>query len=56
MQIFAKILGFLALAATIVPPALFMFKLVSLDTVKWTMLAGTVVWFITAPLWMKPSE
>lgn len=56
MQSFAKILGLLALAATIVPPTLFMFKLMPLDAMKWTMFAATIVWFATAPLWMKTSD
>lgn len=56
MQALAKYLGLLALAATIVPPALFMFKLMPLVTVQWTMLGATLVWFATAPVWMKGSE
>lgn len=56
MQSLAKYLGWLALVGTIVPPALFMFKLMPLDTVKWIMLAATIVWFATAPVWMKGSE
>jgi hypothetical protein len=56
MQSLAKYLGLLALAGTIVPPALFMFKLMSLDTMQWIMLAATFVWFATAPVWMKGSE
>ncbi len=56
MQTFAKYLGLLALAATIVPPALFMCKLMPLDAMKWIMFAATFVWFATAPVWMKGSE
>ena len=56
MQSFAKYLGLLALAGTIVPPALFMFKLMPLAAMQWTMLAATLVWFVTAPVWMKGSE
>lgn len=56
MQALAKYLGLLALAATIVPPALFMFKLMPLAAMQWTMLAATFVWFATAPVWMKGSE
>ena len=56
MKSSAKILGLLALAGTIVPPALFMFKLMPLDAVKWIMLVATLVWFATAPVWMKGSE
>lgn len=56
MSSFAKTLGLLSLAATIVPPLLFMLKLMPLEAVKWIMLAATVVWFATAPLWMKTDE
>jgi hypothetical protein len=56
MQSFAKYLGLLALAATIVPPALFMFKLMPLAAMQWTMLGACIVWFSTAPVWMKGSE
>jgi hypothetical protein len=56
MKSLAKVLGLLALVATILPPALFMFKLMALETVKWTMLAATVVWFVTAPVWMKAGD
>lgn len=56
MRLFARILGLLALAGTIIPPALFMFKLMPLDTVKWIMLAATLAWFITAPVWMRGSD
>jgi len=56
MHRFAKTLGLLALAATIVPPALFMFKVLPLEPMKWIMLAATVVWFATAPLWMKAGD
>lgn len=56
MKTLAKILGLLALVATILPPALFMFKVMALETVKWTMLAATIVWFVTAPVWMKTNE
>jgi len=56
MHRFAKTLGLLALVATIVPPALFMFKVLPLEPMKWIMLAATVVWFATAPLWMKAGD
>lgn len=56
MYSIAKPLGLLALAATILPPVLFMMKLMSLDLMKGIMLAATIVWFVTAPLWMKTDE
>jgi hypothetical protein len=42
MKLFAKIFGPLALVATIVPAARFMFKLMPLGAVKRTMLAAKV--------------
>ncbi len=56
MKPFAKILGLLALAATIVPPCLVAFKMMPLESMKWIMLAATIVWFVTAPIWMKTDE
>ena len=51
-----KLLGLAALAGTIVPPALFMLNIIPLDTVKMVMLASTIVWFATAPFWLKTDE
>lgn len=58
--------GILALAGTIVPPAVFMVQSIaagesgsaslSLDAVKATMLVSTVAWFAAAPFWMKVDE
>lgn len=59
----ASSVGLLALAGTIVPPAVFMLQSIaagpgagpalSLDAVKWIMLASTIAWFAAAPFWMK---
>lgn len=49
-------LGLVALGLVIVPPALFMTRsLTDLDLVKHLMLAGTLLWFGTAPFWMKKT-
>lgn len=48
----AKLISLLALSATIVPSLLAFADIVSLDTVSWAALAGTVVWFIVTPFWM----
>lgn len=63
MKMAATSVGLLALAGTIVPPAVFMLQslaagqggapALSLDTVKWIMLASTIAWFAAAPFWMK---
>ena len=65
-KIAAMWVGILALAGTIVPPAVFMVQSIaagasgspslSLGTVKATMLVSTVAWFTAAPFWMKVDE
>jgi len=52
----AKVLGLLALAGTIVPPVLFLVKSMNEEPMKMIMLVSTVVWFVTAPLWMKGGD
>jgi hypothetical protein len=52
----AKILGLLALAGTIVPPVLFLTKQMGQEPMKLIMLISMVVWFATAPLWMKGGD
>ena len=52
----AKVLGLLALAGTIVPPVLFLMESLSEEPMKMIMLVSTVVWFVTAPLWMKGGD
>ncbi len=49
----AKPIGLLSLVGTIVPPLLFMFQKLDLDSMKNIMLVSCVLWFITAPIWMK---
>ena len=63
MKAAATSVGFLALAGTIVPPAVFMLQSISggpgstpalsLDVVKAVMLFSTIAWFVAAPFWMK---
>jgi hypothetical protein len=53
---FSKVLGLLSLAGTIVPPVLFLTKSLALEPMKLIMLVSMVVWFVTAPLWMKGGD
>ncbi len=53
MNSVAKILAPLALVATILPAVLFLFKALGEGPMKATMLIAAVVWFATAPFWMK---
>ena len=56
MNAIAKVLAPLALVATILPPLLFLFKAISEGPMKVTMLVATIVWFATAPFWMKGGD
>jgi hypothetical protein len=49
----AMILGILALALTVVPPILSAVELLAEPTMKGMMLGGCVLWFVTAPAFMK---
>jgi hypothetical protein len=53
MKTLLKILSRLALGLTIVPAFLFLFNLMSLETVKVIMIIGTVLWIATAPIVQK---
>lgn len=63
LKLVATCVGLLALAGTVVPPAVFMFQSVAaggaesaairLDTVKAIMLASTIAWFAAGPFWMR---
>jgi hypothetical protein len=63
MKAAATSVGLLALAGTIVPPAVFMLQSISggpgstpalsLDVVKAVMFVSTLAWFVAAPFWMK---
>lgn len=56
MQNTLKILGLIALGLTIIPPALFFAGSVTLPTVKWVMAVGCLLWFGTAPFFMKAGS
>lgn len=49
-----RILALLALALVIVPPAAFLLGVLTDESrMKTLMLAGTLLWFVSAPLWQK---
>ena len=48
-----KLAGLVALGLTIVPPALFVGGHIELPLVKWLMAGGCVLWFATAPFFLK---
>jgi len=48
-----KIISVLSLAATLIAPLLFAFKMLGEDPMKAILLLSTVAWFSAAPFWMK---
>ena len=53
MKTIAVAASAIALAGTIVPAGWFMAGRMELDAMKLWMLVSTVVWFVTAPVWLK---
>ena len=53
MKRIALAVSVLALLGIIVPPCLFFSSQLELGTTKQWMLAATVVWFVSTPLWME---
>ncbi len=53
MQKLLKPLGLLALALTLVPPILFATGTLAEGTMKALLLVATVLWFATAPFFLK---
>lgn len=49
----ARAASFLALAATILPALLFATDTLSHEALRSWMLAATILWFATAPVWME---
>ncbi len=52
MRSILQIISLLALIALTLPSVLFLAGRLELDTVKWIMLAATVVWFAVTTPWM----
>jgi hypothetical protein len=48
-----KIISFAGLLLTIIPSFMVFFQGIELDTNKYLMLFGTVLWFGSAPFWMN---
>lgn len=52
MKNLARTTSLLTLGLVIVPCLLFFAGLISLETVKWTALLGSIGWFVATPYWM----
>jgi hypothetical protein len=56
MILVAKIISWISLIALITPAILFLAGRMELDDVKMVMLISTIVWFVTAAMWMWRKE
>ncbi len=56
MVLVAKLISWISLVALIAPAILFLAGRMELDQVKLIMLVSTVVWFVTAAMWMCRKE
>jgi len=52
----AKIISLLVLIALIAPSCMYFMGRMSLDQVKNIMLVSTIVWFVTASVWMWRND
>jgi hypothetical protein len=55
-KIILKLLSFIGLGLTIIPAILVFSAEMDTDTCKQLMFLGTVLWFVTAPLWMNEKD
>jgi hypothetical protein len=55
-RVLFRSVSFVGLGLTLIPSFLVFFGMMDLATHKWWMLAGTVLWFGTAPLWMRKKR
>ena len=56
MRAAARLVSWLALAGTILPPLLFFVDRMDLDQTKLWMLVATVAWFAATPVWMDRDD
>ena len=52
MKIVARLVSFVSLVGTILPPVLYFAGALSLPSTQLWMLIATVGWFIATPIWM----
>ena len=51
-----KIISFIGLLLTLIPSFLVFLKGIELETNKYLMLVGTLLWFGSSPFWMNKSK
>lgn len=56
MKVLLIIMSIIGLGLTIIPSILVFMQDISLESHKQFMLIGMIMWFATAPLWIKEQE
>lgn len=56
MKPFLILVSILGLALTVVPSFLVFYGVINWSTHAQLMLVGMILWFISAPFWMKPKK
>jgi hypothetical protein len=56
IRLIAKIISLLALVVLTVPSCMYFMDKMSIDQVKNIMLIATIVWFVTASVWMWKND
>ncbi|MFC2136975.1 hypothetical protein ACFLTE_02255 [Bacteroidota bacterium] len=56
MKTLLKILSFLGLCFTFIPSVFVLNGTISMQNHKNLMLIGVILWFLTAPIWMKSKS
>jgi hypothetical protein len=56
MKLLASILAVIALCLTVIPSILVFNNAIEFDLHKKLMAAGTILWFLTAPLWFRKGR
>lgn len=51
--ILSKPISWVSLMLIVVPPVLYLTDSVSFEMMKLLLLVGTLIWFVTTPLWMR---
>ena len=51
--ILSKPISWVSLMLIVVPPVLYFTDSVTMEMMSLLLLIGTIIWFVTAPLWMR---
>lgn len=51
--ILSKPISWVSLLLIVVPPVLYITDSITADMMNLLLLVGTIIWFVTAPLWMR---